>query len=161
MQGMDDRALLKASKQISCALACAGKHSGPCTTSISLRTQTFWGNLISNLSHSWGSTSPFVQANVVCLELMLTSYENDYDVDDFTQIKRRMMQRLPNLIAASLWFEASSYCVSPFRRFTPPSKLKHLDLGLGNLGTLAYMDFAALFPLLETARISACMESGT
>ena len=62
-----------------------------------------------------------------------------------------MLERLPNLTAVKIGFEAFyNICVN-----MPLNHLKHLELALGDPDALEYMPFAELFPLLETARISA------
>ena len=89
-------------------------------------------------------------ANVRYLELGLTCY---LDVDDgnIRCFANMMLQRLPNLTAASVQLSAY-YSISLYQ---PLEHLTHLELGLGEPGALEGMSFAELFPSLETACISA------
>ena len=154
MQGMIDAPLVVASNQISYALACADRHTGPCTTYISLTTHSVRHSLFNTLGQPQAFSSPSILANVVCLELMLPNYEDGIDVDNIRQFASGLLHRLPNLIAARLWYGA--FFEVPYM---PLLQLKHLDLGLENLDTLDGKPFAAVLPALETASISAFQPS--
>ena len=146
MQGEGEKWLLWASRRIARALACADRHTGPCTTSISLSTEAVYNNLINSRDQPRALPSSAIRANVACLELKLRCYEED-DEGDICNFTYMMLQRLPNLIAAKLWFE-SYYSLDPY---VPLIHLKHLDLALGDLEPLDGMPFGELFPSLETA----------
>ena len=153
MQGgaPSDVVLQKASDWISSALASAGRHTGPCTTSISLCTMAVWQSLTDLQDQPSALTGPSMLAHVVCLELLLYSQDieeisNDIDIEHFTS---KLLQRLPNLTAARL--QHHSYSEVPH---IPLLQLKHLDLELVDSHSLMRMPFAALMPALETARIS-------
>ena len=154
MQGMDDIALYRASEQISQAYASAERCTGTCTTYISLSTQHIWNMPVNNPGQPEPWTTSYTLANVACLELQLTCFRNDSDDGCIEEFANRMLQRLPNLLAVRLWCDAP-YSISPN---VPLIHLKHLELGLGSLEPLDGMAFAAMFSLLETARISASME---
>ena len=153
MQGgaPSDNVLVEASHRISSALACAGRHTGPCTTSISLSTMSVQQSLTDLQDHPRALTGPSMRANVVCLELLLYSQNideiaNDVDIRHFTI---KLLQRLPNLTAARLQY----HCYSEVP-YVPLLQLKHLDLELVGSDSLMRLPFAALMPALETARIT-------
>ncbi len=150
MQGLDDDAQSAGAKQISYALACADRHTGPSTTAISLDTQSMKDSLISIQGQPRPLMSHPTLANVHYLELGLTCYAN---VDDGSvrHFANMMLERLPNLTAAS--FQFSAFYSVPL--YMPLEHLKHLELGLLDPGALHLMFFAELFPSLETACISA------
>lgn len=157
MQGMAEDALVMASDHISYALACAGRHAGPCTTSLTVYTQAVRHSLVKDLGQPGTLTSPSILANVDSAELILESLrggcDNDNDDDDdasIGQFASRLLQRLPNLVAATFCFYTKSEV-----SFTPLYQLEHLELDLKNHLSLETLPFAAWFPELETARISA------
>ncbi|CAL5228128.1 g11205 [Coccomyxa viridis] len=71
-RGSSYRTLTTASKQISCALACADRHIGPSTTSISVSTEAIQDSLINFIGRSQASLSPSMLPNVISLELVLS-----------------------------------------------------------------------------------------
>ena len=146
-----------ASDHISYALACAGRHAGPCTTSLTVYTQAVRHSLVKDLGQPGTLTSPSILANVDSAELILESLrggcDNDNDDDDdasIGQFASRLLQRLPNLVAATFCFYTKSEV-----SFTPLYQLEQLELDLKNHLSLETLPFAAWFPELETARISA------
>lgn len=146
---MTSHALAQAGKQISCALACADRHIGPCTASISLNTQAVHNSLINLLGQSQSSLSPFILPNVVSLDLVLCN-EGDDGNESIRQFASLLLQRLPNLMVARL-----RYCtVSSEATLVHLSQLKHLDLCMYNLDILERMPFGRLVPALETACIT-------
>ena len=135
----------KASKQIGCALACADRHIGPCTTSIALNTQAVLDSLVNLLGQSRSSPSPFILPNVVSLDLVLCNEGSTKD-DSIRQFASLLLQRLPNLIAARL-----RYCsVISEATLVPLPQLKHLDLCMYNLDILGRIPFGRVVPALET-----------
>ena len=132
------------------ALACAGRHTGPSTTSISLSAEAVGHCLLDALGQPGALMEPSLLANVVCLDLVLHDDERETGGDDIRQFAHGLLQRMPNLAAAKLWF-----CTMPEVPYMPLLHLKHLDLGLDNPNTLERTAFADYFPALETAHISA------
>ena len=156
MQGMDETAMSRASKQITHALASAERCTGSCTTYISLVTEHI-GNLPANdPGHpaNWPISSTL--ANVACLELQLTCY-TDVNDDFIRAYTRWTLGRLPNLVAARLWLEAP-YSICPY---VDLHHLKHLELGVGDVTSVGCVDIEQAFPSLGTACISASVEPGT
>ena len=153
MQGMLDDALAVASNQISNALACADRHTGLCTTFISLRMDAVRHSLRDILGQPGAFSSPSKLANVVCLEPVLYSHDarcdHTYHVGG---LANRLFHRVPNLIAARFRYPSPFYEL--WELHMPFCQLKHLDVGEVLLGHLAGMHFAAVLPALETASIS-------
>ena len=148
MQESSGGAILKTSEQISCALACADRHTGPCTTSISISTEAVRDSLSKFFARTQASLSPTVLLNVVSLQLVL-----DYSREDDEYVRRFanwLLQRVPSLIAARIYYPLGSWAT-----LLPLLHLKHLDLCMQNLETLGSMSFSALVPELESARISS------
>ena len=140
--------MLEASKRISCALACADRHIGLCTSSISLCTDPVQDSLINPPGRSQASLSPSILPNVVSLELLL-GYEDGSDIERARQLASSLLQRLPNLVAARIDY--------PIKRGVfpvPLLKLKHLCLWVPTPDSLEGMSFSAHLPKLETASIS-------
>lgn len=71
MQWENNAASVMASDQVSYALACAGRHIGPATTSISLAAQAVGHSLVNSLGQPSALTSPTLLPNVAGLELLL------------------------------------------------------------------------------------------
>ena len=150
MQGMSKAALAIASNEISNALACAGRHTGPGTISISLRTQAVHSSLDHDFAWPVTVTGSSILANVVCLELELHGYEKGQDDTDVLRFTLLLLQKVPNLTAARLWYHAyPAACIMLL------PKLRHLDLGLMCLVTLEGLPLGEILPMLETACITA------
>ena len=148
MQGSSYRTLTTASKQISCALACADRHIGPSTTSISVSTEAIQDSLINFIGRSQVSLSPSMLPNVISLELVLSD-RGGSDDGNIKQYASWLLGRLPNLITAKI-----HYPISFEATFMPLLKLRHLDLSMHDLDTLEVMPFSTLVPELESACIS-------
>ena len=133
---------------MSSALACAGRRTGSCTTSLSLSTQSLRRSLVNLQDQPTALTSPSMLPNVVHLKLRLPSLKDD---DGLRQFVRKILQRLPNLIAAKLDLAGHS-CVFTLM---PLLCLRHLDLTLWNYEGLDHVPLGALLPALQTARISS------
>ncbi len=146
--------IVRASKQISSALACADRHIGPCTTSISIRTQAVQDSLINIVGQSQTSPSPFILPNVISLDLVL-GHESG-NGESIRQLASSLLQRLPNLVAARLWYHSCDSEAS----LVPLAKVKHLDLCMQNCELLEEMAFGPLLPALETAHVSCALEEG-
>ena len=151
MQGVPPNALINISKKTSCALACASRHIWPGTISLKLSASSVRHSLISPQGQSRISIVPATLANVVSLSLELASdLKEDDDDNDLRQFAVDIVQRLPNLIAASIWLHAESNVCA----LQPLLRLRHLDLGLGNVEALDGLPFGALSPALETLCIT-------
>ena len=135
---------------ISHAMACADRHTGPSTTSISLVLPAVRFGLMNDLEQPTALTSPSTLASVRHLELDLDSIEHIVANDLSGRFVLAMLERLPNLIYASL-----SYCELPKTPLLPLLQLKHLELGLQSLDSFDGMPMGALLPLLETASIKS------
>ena len=147
---MPDDVLDRASDDISHALACAGRHTGSCTTSLNLRTQAVRHSLTNLQGQPGALTGLRMLANLFCLELELDSHDdNGNDDASITQFAHKLLQRLPNLRSARL--QLGGYSEVPH---IPLLQLKHLDLGVINADPLDGMPFAALLPALETTSIT-------
>ena len=152
MQGMSEYALIMVSSAIGHALKCAGRSTGPCTTFIRICTHAVANSMYNAMRGSGSLTGDSILPNVVCLELVLehfrmAMYDDHASASGFA---RFLLQRVPNLVAARLW-----YCIPFSTSFVPLLRLQHLDLGRICLDTLGCMPFAAFFPALETANINA------
>ena len=151
MQGMSEYALIMVSSAISYALRCAGRCTGSRTTSIRICTQAV-ANTMYNSMRPGGLTGDSNLPNVVCLELVLEHIQMAM-YDDYasaSSFAHSLLQRVPNLFSARLWYHKS-----PYASYVPLLQLKHLDLGCVSLDELGCMPFAALFPVLETANLNA------
>ena len=135
--------------QICCALACAERHTGPSTTIISVSTEAVRHSLLNALGQPRFLTSPSTLPNVTCLWLLLEGGSSDDD-NDIGQFARKLLDRLPNLVYATLLYSGSSKLMS----FAPLPYLKHLDLRMQSVDALNGMPVAALFPVLVTAGFS-------
>ena len=140
------------SKRISDALALAGRHVGPYTAGILLELQAVKKSLLTNLGQPGALTGPSILPNVTQLELMLYTHEGHVPIAGMRQFVRLLLQRLPNLISARL---SLYYPTGEVSYVQPLLHLKHLELGLDNPASLDAVPFAAVFPALETAHISA------
>ena len=139
--------------QVSYALACADRHTGPSTTSISLAWFPLRGSLINDHGQPTALTTPCTLASVGYLELRLDSGGDWVCNDEIGRFWRSMLQRLPNLVYASL--SLSTLSKAPM---VPLLQLKHLELSLQTLDGLACMPFGACLPSLETASIKASFQ---
>ena len=139
--------------QVSYALACADRHTGPSTTSISLAWFPLRGSLINDHGQPTALTTPCTLASGGYLELRLDSGGDWVCNDEIGRFWRSMLQRLPNLVYASL--SLSTLSKAPM---VPLLQLKHLELSLQTLDGLACMPFGACLPSLETASIKASFQ---
>ena len=106
MQGMSDSALDVVSNLASCALACAGRHTGPSTTSLKLSTHAVRRSLFNLQDQPKALTSPSILAGVRYLNLRLHTSEYKDD-DEVRQFACSVLLRLPNLVAAKLSLDGS------------------------------------------------------
>ena len=149
MQGMSKAALAMASNEIRKALACVGRHTGPGTTSISLKTQAVNNSLDNDFAWPETVTGSSILANMVCLELELHDYEEGQDDADVLRFTMLLLQKVPNLTAARLWYYAfPPACIRPL------PQLKHLDMGLKCMAALDGVRLGVFLPALETACIT-------
>ena len=136
-----------------CWQACRALHDNS-----GVDTQAIHQSLVRHLGQRESLTCPSLLANVACLSLILTDLNSGFHGDTGEEsheaagtghFASRLLQRLPNPIAAKFWYMTSEVF------FMPLSQLKHLELIVKNHFSLDVLPFTAYFPVLETANIAA------
>ena len=151
--GESCREKAKASAQVRDALACASRHTGPCTTSIRLSQETLHTprHCFRDMTEQPGLLPcSSMLVNVSCFEMDLIGQYCD-DRDDIEQLSDWLLQRMPNLHFVRL-MSSSTFCGTPR---IPLVHLRHLVLDVWQLETLEGMRFGEAVPALQTAIVSA------
>ena len=153
VQGGSDRERAKDTGHVRDALACATRHTGPCTTifRLSQDLQSPEHCFIDMTQRPGVLPCRSMLVNVTYFEVDLWSqYSNDRD--DINQLSTWLLQRMPNLRVAEL-MSSITFCGAPS---IPLVHLKHLISDVWQLESLEGMRFGGSVPALQTASISAC-----